>query len=325
MMQTAKAQYKKYLDPKVLAKITGLELRARLAVEGYFAGTHRSPYRGLSVEFADHRMYAPGDDIRHIDWRIYGRTDKHYIKQYEEETNLSCMIVVDVSESMAYRSPGAIMNKQEYASCVAAALSYLALQQRDAVGLTMFDEQINTYIRPSSHPAHWKTLVDGLADDGTHPRKRAGADGKRGTRIRSVLDDLSERLGRRTLVVVISDLFDECDDTLLGLKHLRYLKNDVIVCNIWDPAEIDFSFKGPTLFDGLEGSGRLMTEPQGIRSQYLEEVERFVSTLKRGCRAMHIDFVPFDTSMGLDVSMSAYLATRSARIRMRSSRVMGGG
>lgn len=307
--------YRKYLDPKVLAKINGLELRARMAVEGHFVGTHRSPYRGISVEFADHRSYAQGDDIRHIDWKVFGRTDKYYIKEYEGETNLTCMIVVDRSASMSYRSAEAIMSKQEYAACVGASLSYLALQQRDLVGLALFDEAITEYIKPSGHPGQWKTLVRALAK-GAGPAK---------TSVRAVLDDLAERLGRRTLVILISDLFDACSETLLGLKRLRYLKNDVIVCHIWDPAELAFPFKGPTVFEGLEGSGRVMSEPQGIRSRYLAEVEAFVSRLRRECRGMRIDYVPFDTSMGLDVSISAYLATRSARIRLRSSRVLGGG
>ncbi len=306
--------YKKYLDPNVLAKIDGLELRARVAVEGYVVGSHASPNQGMSVEFADHRSYVQGDDIRHIDWKLFARTDKYYIKQYEQETNLSCMIVVDCSASMGYKSPGASMSKHEYASCVAASLSYLALQQRDAVGLAMFDESIREYIKPSSHPGHWKQLVNSLAG-GAHSEK---------TSVRSVLDDLCERLGRRTLVIVISDLFDEESETLLGLKHLRYLGNDVIVCNIWDPAERHFPFQGPTLFNGLEGAGRVMTEPHALRLEYLAEVESFVSTLRRGCRGMHVDYVSFDTSAGLDVSISAYLATRSARIRHRSSRVLGG-
>ncbi len=304
--------YKKYLDPRVLAKIDGLELRARTAVEGYVVGTHASPNQGMSVEFADHRSYAQGDDIRHVDWKLFARTDKYYIKQYHQETNLSCMIVVDCSESMSYKSRDAIMSKHEYAACVAASLSYLALQQRDAVGLACFDESIREYIKPSSHPAHWKQIVSALA----------GGAGVAKTSMRAVLDDLSERLGRRTLVVVISDLFEAEEETLLGLKHLRYLNNDVIVCNIWDPAERAFPFQGPTLFSGLESSGRLKTDPQALRLEYLAEVESFVSALRHGCRAMHIDYVPFDTSTGLDVSISAYLATRSARIRQRSSRVL---
>ncbi len=312
-MKSGKA-YRKYLDPKVLAKIHGLELRARMAVEGFFVGSHRSPYRGLSVEFADHRIYTQGDDIRHIDWKIYGRTNKYYIKEYESETNLVCMIVVDRSESMAYRSAGAIMSKHEYAASVAASLSYLALQQRDAVGLACFDDRIREYIKPSSHPGHWKTLVEALSE----------GPGEAKTNVRSVLDDLAERLGRRMLVVLISDLFDDCEETLLGLRRLRYQKNDVIVCNIWDPAELRFDFQGPTMFEGLESSGRLMTEPQSLRSQYLAAVEQFVGRLRRGCRGMRIDFVPFDTSMGLDVTISAYLSTRAAQIRHRSSRVLGG-
>lgn len=306
--------YRKYLDPKVLAKIGPLELRARLAVEGYFSGMHRSPYHGLSVEFADHRSYSQGDDVRHIDWKVYGRTDKYYIKEYEQEINLNCMVVVDYSESMSYRSPGAVMGKREYAACVASSLAYLALRQRDAVGVAVFDESIRQFIKPSSNPRHWKTIVQEL-DQEAGPNK---------TGIRTVLEDLADRLLRRTLVVLISDLFDDIQETLMGLKHLRYRKHELIVFNVWDPAERRFPFKGPTMFQGLESSGRLLTEPQALRSRYLEEVQRFVRLVRRGCRGMQIDYVLYDTSMALDGAMSAYLATRSARIRHRSSRVLGG-
>ncbi len=305
----------KFLDPRVLAKISGLELRARLAVEGFRVGGHASPYQGVSVEFADHRSYVQGDDIRHVDWKLYARTDKYYIKQYEEETNLSCVLVVDCSASMGYQSPAAPMSKHDFAASVAASLAYLALQQGDAVGMALFDQAITHFIKPSSHPGHWKTLTGALA--------RGPGPGKTG--VRAVLDDLAERMGRRTLVIVISDLFDDPDETILGLKHLRYLKNDVIMCNVWDPAELTLPFDGPTLFDGLEGSGRLMVEPQAFRQRYTREVESFIASLRGQCRKMHVDFVPFDTSHGLDVAISAYLATRAARIRSRSSRVLGGG
>ncbi len=314
-MTEAGQEYRRYLDPAVLAKIRGLELRARLIVEGYFSGMHRSPYRGLSIEYADHRQYVQGDDVRHIDWKVFGRTDKYYIKQYEQETNLNCVLLVDRSESMSYRSDPAMLSKHEYAASLAAAIAYLALQQRDAVGLACFDETLRRFVRPSNNSAHWKTILAEL-EGGTDLAK---------TSIGGVLDELAERLARRTLIFVISDCFDDVDTILRGLKHLRYRRHEVVVCNLWDRAELTFRFKGPTLFDGLEASGRMLAEPGSLRARYLAEVERFRTALQAGCSRLHIDYVTFDTSMALDAALSAYLASRASRIRQRSSRVLGRG
>ena len=310
----ASVDYKRYLDPAVLAKISGLELRARMLVEGYFSGMHRSPYCGASVEFADYRQYVQGDDFRHIDWKVYARTDKHYIKEYEQETNLTCLLVVDCSGSMSYRSEAAPMSKHEYATSIAAALAYLALRQQDAVGLALFDERVTGYIRPSNHPAHWKTVIHELV----------GATGPGKTSIRSVLDDVAERLGERSMVVVISDLFDAAADILTGLQHLCYRRNEVLVFNVWDPAELTLPFTGPTRFRGLEGRDTLLTEPRLLRRRYLAEIEGFVSELRRGCREMKVDYELFNTAGALDTAISAYLATRNASIRHRASRVLGG-
>ncbi len=315
---TPSGSYRQYLDPSVLSKIDALELRARLVVEGYITGAHRSPYRGLSIEFADHRSYTPGDDVRHIDWKVYGRTDKFYVKEYEQQTNLNCVVLVDQSESMRFASDGAAMSKLAYSACAGAALGYLSIQQHDAVGLGLFDSSLRAFVKPSSHPGHWRVLVDEL-----DAACRGGGDER--TSIKGVLFDLAERLGRRSMVVIMSDLFDEADDVLRGIQQLRYHNHEVIVCHVWDPAELRFPFVGPTEFRGLEGAGRLMTQPQGIRSRYLEEVDRFVTRLRRGCRKMQTDYVVYDTSTPLDVTLSAYLANRSLRIRQRSSRVLGGG
>jgi len=299
----------------VLAKIRGLALRARLIVEGYFSGMHRSPYRGVSIEYADHRQYVQGDDVRHIDWRVFGRTDKYYIKEYEQETNLNCVLLVDASESMSYRSDPGLLTKHEYAASLAAAIAYLALQQQDAVGLARFDEHLTQFLRPSNNSAHWKTIITEL-EGGAGPAK---------TSIGRVFDELAERLARRTLVFVISDMFDDVEGILRGLRLLRYRRHEVVVCNLWDRAELTFRFKGPTMFDGLEQSGRILTEPTSLRQRYLDEVERFRTTLQAGCSRLHIDYVTFDTSTGLDVALSAYLASRASRIRRRSSRVLGRG
>jgi uncharacterized protein (DUF58 family) len=314
-MQTGSPDYRKYLDPRVLSRIGGLELRARLIVEGFFSGIHHSPQRGLSVEFADHRQYTQGDDLRHIDWRVFGRTDKYYIKEYEQETNLNLMLVVDGSESMSYRSSEELMTKHEYATSIAAAVAYLTLQQQDAVGVARFDERLREFLRPQAVPHQWRTLVAELA----------GKVGPAKTSIRRVLAELAERLPHRVLIVLLSDLFDAPDDILKGLKLLRYRRHEVIVWNVWDPAELTLPFAGPTRFEGLEASGRLLVDPRALRARYVAEVERFQQQMRRGCGHMLIDYAMYHSAMPLDASLSAYLATRSARLRQRSSRVLGGG
>jgi uncharacterized protein (DUF58 family) len=307
--------HERYLRPEVLAKIGNLELRARMVVEGFFSGMHRSPYRGLSIEYADHRPYTQGDDFRHIDWKIFGRTDKYYIKEYEQETNLECVLVVDASESMTYRSSGSALSKYEYAAVAAASLAHLALhKQRDSVGLVVFDESIRRFVRPSRNPNHWRALVREL-DRGTGTAK---------TSIRRVLDDLAERLDHRVLIIMFSDLLDDVDEVLKGLNHLRFRRHEMIVGCVWDEAEFEFPFRGPTRFEGLEREGHLLTEPRNLRDRYLAEVERFMETLRLGCYRRHMDFTALRTSTPLDVAIGTYLATRGMKIRKRSSRVLGG-
>ncbi|GIK16826.1 MAG: hypothetical protein BroJett003_17900 [Planctomycetota bacterium] len=314
-MTEAGAGYRKFLDPTVLSRIGGLELRARLIVEGYFTGLHHSPYRGLSVEYADHRQYVQGDDIRHIDWKVFGRTDKYYIKEYEQETNLTCLLVVDTSESMSFRSAVSPWSKHEYAISLAASLAYLSLQQGDAVGLALFDAALGEFVRPSNASTQWKTVIQELEG------KAKGAK----TSLSTVFDDLAERLPRRTLVFVISDFLDDVASTLRGLRHLRYRRHEVAACHLWDRAELTFDLSGPTMFEGLEGTGRLLTEPRALRERYLAEVERFRSQLQNGCSRMMIDYVSFDTSTAMDVALSAYLASRATRMRRRTARGMTGG
>ncbi len=315
-MSAAGVDYKSYLRPEVLARIGGLELRARMVVEGYYTGMHRSPYHGASIEYADHRAYSQGDDLRHIDWKVFGRTDKYYIKEYEQETNLECMLVVDCSESMTYRSEGSPISKHDYATVIAASLAYLALnKQRDSVGLTLFDEKISRFIRPSRNPTHWRAIIHELQ----------GRAGPAKTGIRQVLNDLAERLDHRMLIVLISDFFDDVDEILRGVGHLRFRGNEMILCSIWDEAEWDFPFRGPTLFEGMESSGRLLTEPRALRDRYLEEVRRFSRRMRDGCHRLKVDYAAFRSSSPLDVAISAYLATRSGQIRKRSSRALAGG
>lgn len=297
-------EYRKYLDPRTLAKIKGLEVKARLIVEGFMAGQHKSPYQGFSVEFAQHREYAWGDDLRHLDWKVHGRTDKYYLKQYEEETNLVLYLVVDTSESMTYASEDEV-SKLDYACYIAASLAHLTLQQRDAVALALFDREPYQFLKPNTNPAQLRTFCRLLEE----------ARNKEKTQMGLTLHELADRFPRRGIVLLLSDCFDRPDEIISGLKHLRYKRHDLILMNVMDPYELEFPFRDATLFEGLEEYPELLVEPRGLRQRYLEEVATFQSTLKRGCRNLMADFVLMNTGQPLDVALSAYLATRNVRTR----------
>jgi len=328
-MDASIKDYRKYLDPKVLARLGGLELRARLIVEGFFSGIHHSPHHGLSVEFADHRTYVQGDDLRHVDWKLFGKTDKYYIKEYEQETNLEVVLVVDASESMRYRSDEGLLSKYEYASSIAAAIAYLTLQQHDSVGLCLFDDEITQFTRPTNNPHFWKTLIHDLETGGPLPRpERSGSTTQAtsgGVKVSRALSELVERVSHRQLLVIASDLFDEADDILRGFQHLRFRGSELIVWHIWDPAELTLPFRGATCFEGLEQTGRLLADPRALRVRYIEEVEGFCHRLRMGCGKLLADYNRLSTVNALDAVLSSYLATRSRRLRSRSSRVLGGG
>jgi len=294
-----------YLDPQTLAKLQGLQLRARMIVEGYVSGVHRSPFHGFSIEFAEHREYAPGDDLRYLDWKVFGRTDKFYLKQFEEETNLVCNLLVDVSQSMQYQSADAPMSKLEYAQCVAAALAYLILQQQDSVGLVTFDKDIRALVRPSSNPSHLEQIL--------HVMQEATADRKTATG--PIFHDLAERFKKRGIVVILSDLFDDVDSMMAGLKHFRHRRHEVVLFHVLDPAELDFPFKKTTLFRGLEELPQVLVEPRSLRKAYLREFDAYVRRLKRGCRMHRIDYVQMRTDQSLDVALSSYLASRMTKMR----------
>jgi uncharacterized protein (DUF58 family) len=289
-----------YLDPQVLARLKGLRLRARRVVEGYVSGMHRSPARGFSVEFAEHREYAPGDDLRYLDWKVFGRTDKYYLKQYEEETNLVCHLLLDASESMQYKSDTAPLSKFEYAQCTAAALAYLILHQQDSVGLVAFDNEIRSLVRPSSHPAHLEELLQVMEE--TRPRQKSA--------IGPIFHHLAERFSKRGIVVVLSDLFDDVDAIIAGLKHLRHRRHEVVVMHVLDPAELEFPFQQSTLFRGLEQYSPVLTDPAALRRAYLTEFNRYLRKLKAGCRRHGIDYVPLRTDRPLEMVLSNYLAAR---------------
>jgi uncharacterized protein (DUF58 family) len=295
------------LDPKTLNKIKGLGLKARLIIEGMVTGSHRSPYHGFSVEFAEHREYVAGDDIRHVDWKVFGKSDRFYIKQYEEETNLNCTIVLDTSESMEYASGE--VSKLEYGRYIAASLAYLVLQQQDAVGLALFDESLNKVIPPSTHGSHLKILLNEM--------ESCRGKGKK-TAIGTVLHNLAERVTKRGMIVLISDLFDDPDGLLSGLRHLRHRKHDVIVFQVVDHSELTFPFERLTRFVGLEALPTVLANPGALRKSYLEEFERFTSRVKKACQANRVDYELIHTDQKLDVALSRYLATRAGSGRALS-------
>ena len=257
-----------YLDPEVLQKLGGLELVAREIVEGLRVGTHRSPLRGFSTEFAHHRQYAPGDSIRSIDWRIFGRTDRYYTKLYEAETNFDCYLLVDASSSMNYTSGK--VSKLEYAKFLAASLAYMVLRQRDSVGLSIFDSKVRAYLPPRSSMSIIMEF-DGLLRD-IKPTPR--------TSIAKQLHDITLMIKRRSLVVLVSDLFSDVDDILAGLDHLRFNGHDVVVFHTLDPHELEFPFKGAWCFEGLEEEEPLTTQADRIRDEYLTNFNEYMKSLR---------------------------------------------
>ncbi len=315
-MAESATDYRKYLDPRTLARIGSLDLRARLIVEGLMTGMHRSPYQGASVEFAQHRAYAFGDDIRRVDWKVLAKTDRVYLKQYIEETNLHLICVVDASESMGYgnvkseiRSPksetDAVWTKFDHATAIAASLAYMAIQQQDSVGLAVFDRELKKFLKPSNSPGQWKTITQELT---IVPRVAKTGTGH-------VLDQLAEKLTHRSLIVVLSDFFDDLKGIAQGLRHLRYKKHEVMVFQILDPLEIEFPFEDVTLFKGLEEAGELLTEPRALREGYLEQLREFTEEMTKMCRGMRIDFTRMNSGDALDVTLSGFLATRAASIK----------
>ncbi len=296
-----------YLDPRVLNRVSRLDLRARLIVEGYVAGRHRSPYRGFSVEFAEHREYAPGDDLRYLDWKVYGKSDRLYVKQYEEETNLVATICLDVSSSMRYESGAKdSLSKYDYAATVAASLAYLVIHQQDAAGLVLFDEGVREALPPGSRPDHLQRILTLIEGSSGNPR----------TDLAQALGEVCEKIRRRGLVVVVSDLLDEEDRVLAGLRRLRSRRHDVVVFHVLDRDEVNFPFERMTRFEGMEApSPELLCDPKALRAAYLESLEGFRRTIRAGCLAERIDYVPLDTGTSLDVALSGYLARRAASVR----------
>jgi uncharacterized protein (DUF58 family) len=291
------------LDPASIARLEGLELRARYIVDGFLSGQHRSPYRGQSVEFAEHREYATGDDLRYVDWKVFGKTDRVYLKQFEAETNLSCYLVLDVSESMSYQGPGAALSKLEYAECVTAALAHLVLRQRDSIGMATIDQAVREFVPASGNPAR--------LDEVLHVMQQAEPVGK--SDLAAALAETADRLGRRCVVVIVSDLLGGVDSLSRGLRRLRHARHEVIVLHTLDAAELEFPFERATLFRGLEALPDVLAEPHGVRAAYLATLERFLDEMQSACRASQADYQLARTNEPLDAPLRRLLTARHRR------------
>jgi uncharacterized protein (DUF58 family) len=292
---------KRSLHPEVIKRISRLEIRARHIVEGLLSGMHRSPYFGQSVEFLQHRQYVPGDDLRRVDWKVWAKQDRLYVKQYEEDTDLRCCLLVDVSGSMAYGSGP--LSKCDYAVTAAAALAYLLLRQQDAVGCAVFDEGIRQAVPLRTITSHLTTIVRAL--ETKEPRDK--------TQLYDVLARVAETYPRRGMTVLISDLLVDPHDALRGLRLLRQLGHDVLVLHLLDDDELDFPFARPARFEGLESADHLTCNPRALREGYLEALDQFLAAVRHGCARDNIDYALVRTSMPLDAALTAFLKHRQNR------------
>ena len=298
----AAARDLRFLDPAIIARLGTMELKARTVVEGFLAGLHRSPYKGFSVEFAEYRQYLPGDDLSTLDWKIYARSDRHYVKKFEEETNLECHILLDVSASMGYRGT-APMSKLEYGSVLAASLAFLMHRQRDATGLIAFDDRLRFRLPAGARAGHLHALL--LALEKMEP----GSQSDLGRPLRQ----LAEALTKRSLVVLISDLLDDPEPAIKGLRHLKVRGTDLIVFQLLDPNELTFPFRGASKFKDLESAQEVLVDPTAVRRAYLRELAGLTLRFDRELRGAGIDYLQLDTSQPLDFALLAYLAARERR------------
>ena len=291
-----------YLDPEIVARLRGLELRARAIVAGSVSGMHRSAYHGFSVEFAQHRAYVPGDDIRYVDWRIFGRADRLYVKQYEEETNLHCNILLDASKSMAFVGPAAGgRSKYAYGALLAAALAYLLIGQQDSAGLLTFDSEPREVLPPRSGRTQLANFIEIL--ERTEPGRQ--------TDVKILFHRLAEELRKRSMVILISDLLTDVADVVSGIEHLCYSGHELIVLHVMDDHEWSFPMVENVLFEGLEDDVQLLADPQALRRSYLNAVRRFVTQVEGACLRNHADYVPVNTREPPAAVLGGYLARRA--------------
>ena len=287
-MSRLQQDYKNFLEPAFVSKLNSLELKARLVVEGFMVGLHKSPYHGFSVEFAQHRPYMQGDNLKDVDWKVYGKTEKYYIKQYEEETNLKSFILLDTSNSMKFNSPGNI-SKIEYAFTLAAALSYLMIHQQDAAGLSLYAENIVKYLPPKANRTYLREILINTAN---------------------CLNEIAEKISRRGLVIIISDLFDDIDSVLKAVKHFSYKKNEVIVFQVLDPLERSFAFGKDAIFKDLETEDEMTTQPYHVQKAYKDAMTEFTSKIKSECLNSNIDYNLIETSDPFDKALLNYIQKR---------------
>ena len=286
------------LSPKIIYRLNNLFLKAKFVVEGFIVGLHKSPYHGFSVEFLEHRLYGSGDEIRHIDWKLWGKTDRYFVKQFEEETNLKSYLLIDQSLSMKYKSIKT--DKLEYAKLLAASIGYLMLKQQDAVGLTLFDDRIRLHIPPRSKRSHLHVILSQME------KIKAGPE----THIATVLHQSAEAIKKRGLIILISDLLDSPEEVLSGLQHFRYKGHEVIVFHILDPQELNLDFTHRTRFKDLESGDEIITEPWHIKIDYQNNMEKFCNFYKTQCRKNKIDYIRLSTNTSLDIALTEYLLKR---------------
>jgi uncharacterized protein (DUF58 family) len=290
--------YRRFLLPEVVGKLRRIDLKARLVVEGFLTGLHRSPFKGFSVEFAEHRQYMPGDELKRIDWKVYAKTDRFYIREYQEETNLRAYLLLDTSGSMGYSSNK--ISKLEYASYLAASLAYLLLKQKDSVGLVQFATKIEKYIPPRQTGAHLSVLLHTL------DKIKPGGE----TDLAQTFHQLAERIRRRGLVIILSDLFDAKERVLKALRHFRHRKHEVLVFHILDRNELDFAFSSPLVLKDLETKSELTVDPRVIKKDYQLALDEFFADFRRRCRESRIDYHLITTDMPFDRALFSYLEKR---------------
>jgi len=291
--------YQEYLSPEIVSRLSRLDLIAKYVVEGYITGLHKSPYHGFSTEFAEHRQYMPGDSLRYLDWKVFGRTDRMYVKRFEEETNLKSHIILDVSGSMAFKSRGPV-TKLGYGTILAAALSFLMIRQRDSVGIVTFSDSLKSYVPPRSVQSQLKEIIKVLSSSEPSGTTITG----------NILHALAERLSVRGLVIFISDLILDPDELIYGLKHFRHNGHEVLVFHIIDPMELQFDYNEETCFIDLETGGKITAQPWHIREKYLSMFHEHVSSIVHAMHDISIDYTRLTTNIPLDRALTEYLAKR---------------
>ena len=319
MSDTAPVRAEHYLAPETLVQLAPFELRAKMIVEGVMSGMHRSPYQGMAVEFAEHRQYSPGDDLRHLDWKVYGRSDKLYVKQYQQETNLDVVLLVDASASMRYGTLAVkkgwggttasretrTWTKFDHATAVAAALAYLCLHQQDRVGLAVFADEIKTIVNRSGSRAQWRRVVTALGGETVQATTNLG----------KVTDQVLGKISNRALFVIISDLFTDLESIRQSLARFRHRRHDVILLQVLDRQELRFGFRQPAPFEGLEGEGRLRVDPRVLRQAYLDALEAHIQGVAKLALSFGFDYHWMDSHESVGPALSYLMARRNVHIK----------